>query len=90
MGLGLCLACVKDHMTAAAGYQARRQAHGATADAGPPPPVPHFAITMAPAPVPVPGPDGTIQGVGIVTLPSCYDHLAAMRPAAARSRLLAP
>jgi hypothetical protein len=89
-GIGLCLACLSEHVQAAAGYAARKQAHGDTPAAGPPPRVPHFAIAMAPSPVPVPGPDGTIQGIGIVVLPSCYDHLMSAAPAAPPSRLLVP
>jgi hypothetical protein len=72
-GLGLCVTCVRDYLAAAAG-QAKRKAGGGGLAAPPPPPA-QFAITLAPAPCPVPGPDGTIAGMTMVVLPTCYDHL---------------
>jgi hypothetical protein len=91
-GLGLCLACLNEHMMAAAQTAAALANPERTVALPRPPRQPHFAITMAPSPVPVPGPDGTVQGLGIVTLPSCYDHLTttAPGPAAPRARLLVP
>lgn len=88
-GLGLCLTCLSEHIKAA--VEAAPGIATAPRPAGAlPPRMPHFAITMAPSPVPVPGPDGTIQGIGIVVLPSCYDHLMSTAPAAPQSRLLVP
>jgi hypothetical protein len=88
-GIGLCLTCVKDHIVAVAGAAAVK-AGGGQPGAVPAPRPPHFAITMAPSPVPVPGPDGVPMGVGLVTLPACYDHLVSVAPAAPRGRLLVP
>jgi hypothetical protein len=86
-GIGLCLACLKDHVMAAAEAAAVKADPGKVALPRVPR-APQFAIVMAPSPVPVPGPDGTIQGIGIVTLPSCYDHLMTTAPAAPRRSLL--
>jgi len=83
-GLGLCLACLRDHLQAA-------QAAAAAKKGGPPglpPAAPHFAITMAPSPVPVPGPGGEAIGIAVIALPSCYDHLMTTNPMAPRRGLL--
>jgi hypothetical protein len=79
-GLGLCLACLRDHVAAVADAAAAK-ASGA-AKVAMPLAQPHHAIVMAPSPVPVPGPGGTVAGVAIAVLPSCYDHLIMTRPAA--------
>jgi hypothetical protein len=90
-GLGLCLACVKDHVEAARAITAARAKGGPRPLEGlAMPRAPHFAITMAPSPVPVPGPDGAPMGVGLVTLPSCYDHLVSVPAGAPSGRLLVP
>lgn len=87
-GLGLCLACLRDHLQAA-------QAAAAAGTGGPPasklpPAMPHFAIALAPSPVPVPGPGGEIIGMTVIALPSCYDHLMTVNPTAPRRGLLIP
>ncbi len=88
-GLGLCLACLRDHLQAAQEAAAAR----AGGPAGPKPPapaMPHFAIALAPSPVPVPGPTGEIVGMTVIALPSCYDHLMTVNPSAPRRGLLVP
>ena len=87
-GLGLCLACLRDHMQASAGHANRKAAHGDAPAAGPPPRMPHFAIALAPSPVTVPGPTGEMIGMTVIALPSCYDHLMTTNPMAPRGLLI--
>ena len=37
--------------------------------------MPNFAITMTPTAVPIAGPGGQIAGIGVVTVPACYQHI---------------
>jgi hypothetical protein len=87
-GLGLCLACLRDHLQAVAAVAAEKSG-------GPPAPpakprIPHFAIALAPSPIPVPGPTGEPIGMTVIALPSCYDHLMTTSPMAPRRGLLVP
>jgi len=62
---GFCLACLSE----------RKAAEASTGLGGLPDPF--LAVTMAPTMVPIPSPDGRgIIGVGVVAVPSCWQHLA--------------
>ncbi len=62
---GFCLVCLSE----------RKAAEAATGIGELPDPF--LAVTMAPTMIPIPSPDGRgIIGVGVVAVPSCYQHLA--------------
>jgi hypothetical protein len=75
MGLGYCNACILN----------MKLADPAALDGF----LPQLAITMAPSIHPIPGPNGAIVGMGIVALPTCWDHLAVQKAEQKRPILLA-
>ena len=70
-GLGYCYSCVAEAWHAE--HAAPKVDGGGPARVAP---RPRWAVTTAPSPKPIPAPDGGIGGLMLVTLPTCYEHLA--------------
>ena len=71
MGIGLCMMCLGQFQQEVQACKLAREQNLPAV----PPRQPRFAITFAPSSQPARAPDGEVIGIGVVALPTCYQHL---------------